>query len=735
MNHTSVEKIKNKKKKKGALEYNCIPKELLGPINKWEIGVLAGPQSFPEYLTENDFKLIFESEYEVSHNASRLGIRLIGPKFEWSRQNGGEGGSHPSNLIDNPYSIGTINFTGDHGVILTVDGPSLGGFVCPVTIPSTQLWKIGQLKPSDTIKFKLMDLNDVNEEKTEQEFIINNLTNKENKNKNNNKNKNVMSSIKNVSGLLDKNEKDDINVEYRMAGDKHLLIEYGDMNVVDVTLRIRIHELEKALMNINKKELNDAIIETIPGVRSLLIQYEANKLPLQELLNVCKDVEKQLNVNDVVINSRIFNLPILIEDEWTLEAIDRYTKEVRPRAAYLPSNIEFICKNNGLNNIQEFKEMIYSTKYLTLGLGDVYLGAPCAIPIDPRKRLNVPKYNPSRNYTPEGAVGIGGQYMCIYGMDSPGGYQLIGRTLPIWNTKGNLPNFSEDKPWLLDMFDQVQFYPVTRQQLIDNRQDFSNGVMKLDVESQQFTVSSYNEFVKAIDKNEITNFKNKQKIGQETQLKLDSKILSELNMLKENISNCCKLLGNMIVNGPKYGVSLFLFVQQNKNVLETFPQKQFVDIMQVNDQIEIVQKDNNNDKKYKIKFISIQKLSEKYSIKFLVNGETHMVFITPENQFKDIPYMDRMEDIELIRNSKSTINGSEISLENMIFADIPGRVTKINVKKGDEVKLGQSLMVTSSMKMEQEIISKAHGIVSQIFVNVDDIFQTGEHMIEVSPPQ
>ena len=55
---------------------------------------------------------------------------------------------------------------------------------------------------------------------------------------------------------------------------------------------------------------------------------------------------------------------------------------------------------------------------------DVYLGAPCAVPVDPRHRLVVPKYNPARTVTPEGAVGIGGAYMCIYPMESPGGYQL-----------------------------------------------------------------------------------------------------------------------------------------------------------------------------------------------------------------------------------------------------------------------------------------------------------------------
>lgn len=86
----------------------------------------------------------------------------------------------------------------------------------------------------------------------------------------------------------------------------------------------------------------------------------------------------------------------------------------------------------------------------------MYLGAPCAVPLNPLHRVVVPKYNPARTFTQEGTVGLGGSYMCIYPMNSPGGYQLVGRTLAIWNTYANgSPLFHKTKPWLLEMFDQV----------------------------------------------------------------------------------------------------------------------------------------------------------------------------------------------------------------------------------------------------------------------------------------
>ncbi len=108
---------------------------------------------------------------------------------------------------------------------------------------------------------------------------------------------------------------------------------------------------------------------------------------------------------------------------------------------------------------------LFDASYLILGLGDVYLGAPCAVPIDPRHRLLSSKYNPARTFTAEGTVGIGGMYMCIYGMDSPGGYQLVGRTLPIWNKFLKNAQFAAGEPWLLRFFDQVRFYPVSEAEL------------------------------------------------------------------------------------------------------------------------------------------------------------------------------------------------------------------------------------------------------------------------------
>jgi urea carboxylase len=130
-----------------------------------------------------------------------------------------------------------------------------------------------------------------------------------------------------------------------------------------------------------------------------------------------------------------------------------------------------------------------------MGLGDVYLGAPVATPVDPRHRMVTTKYNPARTWTPPNVVGIGGAYMCIYGMEGPGGYQLFGRTIQVWNTWRQTQAFTEGKPWLLRFFDQVQFFPVSAEELTEWRRDFPLGRREIEVIPEVFKLSDYRKFL------------------------------------------------------------------------------------------------------------------------------------------------------------------------------------------------------------------------------------------------
>jgi biotin-dependent carboxylase-like uncharacterized protein len=120
----------------------------------WDIGVLYGPHGAPDFFTDFDIETLFATEYKVHFNSARTGVRLIGPAPQWARRDGGEAGLHPSNIHDNAYAIGALDFTGDMPIILGPDGPSLGGFVCPFVVIQGDLWKLGQLAPGDAVRLE-----------------------------------------------------------------------------------------------------------------------------------------------------------------------------------------------------------------------------------------------------------------------------------------------------------------------------------------------------------------------------------------------------------------------------------------------------------------------------------------------------------------------------------------------------------------------------------------------------
>jgi len=294
-------------------------------------------------------------------------------------------------------------------------------------------------------------------------------------------------------------------VTYRLAGDCYILVEYGEM-VLDLNLTLRIYRLDHEL----KQRDLDGLLETAPGVRSLLIKYDPLCLSLDILMSELENIEFSLSEQgESEVRSRLVYLPIAYHDKWNREAIAKYMKSVRESAPYLPDNMEFVAKCNGLEGPEEVIHFHTSTQHMVLGLGDVYLGAPCAVSLNPLYRLVVPKYNPARLWTPEGSVGIGGAYNCIYPMESPGGYQLIGRTIAIWNTYQSTPAF-EEAPWLLRPFDRIQFLPVSENELEAIREAFlGEAGYSLRIEEGVFDIKEYNEFTASIDE-KVRSYKQQQ---------------------------------------------------------------------------------------------------------------------------------------------------------------------------------------------------------------------------------
>lgn len=414
--------------------------------DRWMLDVRTGPHGAPDYFTEKDIETIFSADYEVHHNSARTGVRLIGPKPEWARADGGEAGLHPSNIHDNAYAIGAIDFTGDMPILLGPDGPSLGGFVCPGVVTSDDLWKLGQLAPGDKVRFRKAD-------DTPAQLAAH----------------------------------DDVVIS--RAGDENILIEFGDMKL-DFALRLRVQALRDAL----EAQSIPGVIDLTPGIRSLQIHFDRQRVGRTNVVAaVAATLPSLPPPEEMQVKCRTVHLPLAWNGPLIQLAMRKYQETTRPDAPWCPDNIEFIRRINGLETLEDVKRIVFDASYVVLGLGDVYLGAPVATPYDPRHRLVTTKYNPARPWTPQNAVGIGGAYMCIYGMEGPGGYQLFGRTLQVWNTYRDTPPFAPGHPWLLRHFDHIKFVEVEEAELDEARARFLHGKYELKIEEQIFSLAAYNQ--------------------------------------------------------------------------------------------------------------------------------------------------------------------------------------------------------------------------------------------------
>ncbi len=485
------------------------PVALLDPpelTHAWRIGVTEGPHAAPEFFTREDVETFYAIDWEVHFNSARTGVRLIGPRPCWARPDGGDAGLHPSNIHDTPYSVGSVDFTGDVPIILGPDGPSLGGFVCPATVVTAERWKLGQLRPGDTVRFVAVSDEGAaalrtaartgrlpasleGEDPPRRAARINGWTT------HGEESDDGVLGVREATGAAPA-------VTYRRCGDDNLLVEYGPM-VLDLALRLRVHALVERLA----AERVSGIVDLTPGIRSLQLHVDPDVLPVPRALDLVRALEDDLPATgELAVPSRVVNMPLSWDDPATREAIARYMSGVRKDAPWCPWNIEFIRRINGLEHVDDVHRIVFDADYLVLGLGDVYLGAPVATPLDPRHRLVTTKYNPARTWTPENAVGIGGAYLCVYGMEGPGGYQFVGRTVQVWRAGATEPGSA---PWLLRFFDRIRWQPVEAHELLDLRADMSAGRLELEVEDGSFTLSDHLAFLER-EKDSIAAFRERQ---------------------------------------------------------------------------------------------------------------------------------------------------------------------------------------------------------------------------------
>lgn len=191
------------------------------------------------------------------------------------------------------------------------------------------------------------------------------------------------------------------------------------------------------------------------------------------------------------VPTRIFKLPISFESKLQDEATQRYMTNQRPHAPYLPDNLSFVAKNNAFT-AQQLKDIYLTGQFMAVVVG-FFCGNTVSLPVDPRQRMNAPKMNPSRVFTPEGTVGWAGSCMSIYPVDSPGGYQMTGRTVPCFDYYAQKPGFQ--KPWIFRDFDILTYYQVSEQELDNLLGKFRAGNFAFEYEDVEFDMADHNKLL------------------------------------------------------------------------------------------------------------------------------------------------------------------------------------------------------------------------------------------------
>ena len=299
-----------------------------------------------------------------------------------------------------------------------------------------------------------------------------------------------------VSAVISRREAQDgkPSITYRYAGDRGVLVEYGEMEF-DLTLTFFMLGVDTAL----REAAPEGVVETAPGFRSILLMYDPFVLSVSELVEHLDRVHDSLqDEHGMTIPSRLVQMPIAFDDSTSREAVARYIRSIRKDAPNTEggTNVDYIVRYNGFADREELYAAVLGSEQWSAFIG-FFPGLPFLFPIDPRETVFVPKYNPTRTWTAEGAVGVGGPCIAIYPVESAGGYQLFGRTIPIYDIQQRNSAF-RDNPLLLRAGDRIQFHRVEEDELLQAFEDVHADRYRYRIEESPFDVGAYLDWLPTI---------------------------------------------------------------------------------------------------------------------------------------------------------------------------------------------------------------------------------------------
>ena len=209
------------------------------------------------------------------------------------------------------------------------------------------------------------------------------------------------------------------------VGDRAISIDFGQ--VIDPIINRHIRQTIERI-----KELQlEGIIELVPTYCALLVEYDAMLYSYSEICNIIEPTLEEGMANTINELVTVVEVPTV------------YGGEFGP-------DLSFVASHNHLSE-DEVISIHSGTDYLVYMLGFIpgftYLGG-----MDPR--IATPRLSSPRTLIPAGSVGIAGEQTGTYPSDSPGGWQIIGRT-PV-----TMYDMSKKQAALLSAGDYVRYVPI-----------------------------------------------------------------------------------------------------------------------------------------------------------------------------------------------------------------------------------------------------------------------------------
>lgn len=279
------------------------------------------------------------------------------------------------------------------------------------------------------------------------------------------------------------------STRHRAVGDSGLIVEYGpaDEDIPDLVTTFLIQVVSDGVRALAPPGL----IDTAPALRSLLVTFDPDRLPMRRVIDLVNRVHADFPTPaDLRPRGRLVHLPIAFDDEHSRRAVARYLLHTRSDAPNCEggNNIDYLVRYNGLADRRELYRLILDTDWWTAALGH-YGAMPYLIPMDQRTALSAPRYSPVRDRTAEGTVGMGGPCLVIYPMPTPGGHQLIGRTLRIFDPNA-LTNATSARPAVCPG-DRVRFEEVDEREIDELRRAMVENRFHLWTDEQEFSVADH----------------------------------------------------------------------------------------------------------------------------------------------------------------------------------------------------------------------------------------------------